>query len=154
MPQPNPQTKSTPVATHEANRAETGAKPTVGGESMRVEWCIAAIPTIAALTTFALLAFPWHIGQVYLGGDLLSFNLPTRKFYADCLAQGDSPLWWPNVFCGYFLHGEGQVGIFHPWHWAIYRGLTLLDAFTLELWINYPVMYVGTIVLLRRIGLN
>ncbi len=108
---------------------------------------------VSAVVLWLVLAEPWSRGAVYLAGDLGGYHLPMRTFYADCLARGDSPRWIPEVFCGYYLHGEGQVGQLHPLHWIAYRLLSLSSAFNLELLINYPLLVLGTYLLLVRRGL-
>lgn len=107
---------------------------------------------MSAVVLWLVLAEPWSRGAVYLLGDLGGYHLPMRSFYADCLARGDSPRWIPEVFCGYYLHGEGQVGQLHPLHWLAYRLLSLSSAFNLELLINYPLLIAGTYLLLVRRG--
>lgn len=108
---------------------------------------------MSAVVLWLVLAEPWSRGAVYLAGDLGGYHLPMRTFYADCLARGDSPRWIPEIFCGYYLHGEGQVGQLHPLHWLAYRLLSLSSAFNLELLINYPLLIIGTYLLLVRRGL-
>ncbi|MGD9644359.1 MAG: hypothetical protein AB7U73_01520 [Pirellulales bacterium] len=107
----------------------------------------------AAAVVWLALAEPWSRGAVYLVGDLAEYHLPMRQFYADCLAQGHSPHWLPSLFCGYYLHGEGQVGMLHPAHWLAYRLLSLESAFNFELLVNYPLLIAGTYWLLLRRGL-
>src|SRR4051794_14843994 len=68
----------------------------------------------------ALLAGPLIAGRFYLYDDLLTFHLPLRVFYARCLAAGDDFRWFPDYFSGFDLHGEGQIGLFHPAHLALY----------------------------------
>jgi hypothetical protein len=114
------------------------------------QWLGATLIAVVAIVLLAVVAAPWWRGNVYTGGDLQSFNLPIRKFYADCLERGDSPLWWPYIYCGFYLHGDGQTGIYHPWHRLLYGSLRLLDAYSLELWINYPLLFVGTYLFCRR----
>lgn len=87
---------------------------------------------------------------MYLGSDLGAYHLPVRAFYSRCLNEGWSFLWWPDAFCGYFIHGEGQAGMFHPFHWIIYRFLPLDRAFNIEFVSGYAIAYGGMIALLRR----
>ncbi|MBX9791897.1 MAG: YfhO family protein [Pirellulales bacterium] len=111
----------------------------------------AGLATAAAV--WLALAEPWSRGASYLMGDLYHFHLPLRAFYADCLQRGESARWIPEVFCGYYLHGEGQVGQLHPFHQLAYRLLSLVNAFNLELLVNYPLLIAGTYLLLVRRGL-
>src|SRR5262249_20943548 len=64
--------------------------------------------------------------------------------------RGESFDWNPDLFCGFYLTGEGQVGSYHPLHWLLYRTLPLALAFDLECWLSYPLMLFGTYLFLRR----
>ncbi|HEV3167283.1 MAG TPA: hypothetical protein VGZ22_24960, partial [Isosphaeraceae bacterium] len=108
---------------------------------------------LASAVIFAAMARPMAQGKVYITDDLGNFHLPLRAFYASCLAAGDRFNWCPSLFCGLDLHGEGQCGLFHPWHLLIYRLLPLDLAFNFELLASYPMLFGGTYLLLRRWGL-
>ena len=60
-------------------------------------------------------------------------------------------LWTPSIFAGLYLHGEGQVGLFHPFHQLLYRVFPLGTAFNLELVANYPAAFAGMFWFLRRL---
>jgi hypothetical protein len=96
-----------------------------------------------------LLARPLRHGSVYTVGDMGDFHLPLRQFYADCLAQGDNFHWIPWLFCGYYAHGEGQVGMYHPLHLLLYGLLPLNWAFNLEYILNFFFLPCGTYFWLR-----
>jgi hypothetical protein len=110
------------------------------------------LTALAVLLPLALLARPLLARQVYTYDDLGAFHLPVRAFYAECLAQGDDFLWCPRLFGGFYLHGEGQAGMYHPLHLLLYSVLPLDVAFNLELLLHYPVLLLGTFFLLRRCG--
>ena len=93
----------------------------------------------AAAVVLALLGYPIVTGEVYTANDLAAFHLPTRVFYARCLAEGHSFLWFPHEYTGVYLHGEGQAGLYHPLNWLLYRLLPLSTAFTLELLRSYAI---------------
>ena len=80
---------------------------------------------VAAAVILALLGHPIVTGEVYTANDLAAFHLPTRVFYARCLAEGHSFLWFPYEYTGVYLHGEGQAGLYHPLNWLLYRLLPL-----------------------------
>ena len=103
---------------------------------------------------FLYLARPLLMGGFYAEDDLGAFHIPLRYFYAQALAEGHSFLWMPHIFNGFYLLSEGQIGLLHPWHWLLYRFIPLSTAFTLELWISYPLMAWGWYVFLRRQGLD
>ncbi len=101
------------------------------------------------LIILVVMAWPALSGYVYVSDDLGWFHLPLRMFFAKCLDLGDDPSWCPNLFCGFYLHGEGQVGLSHPTHFFLYRFFSISTAFNLELLLCYPVTLIGTYFLLR-----
>ena len=110
--------------------------------------------TATAAVLLGLLVWPALHDEVFLGGDLLTYNVPVRKFFADCLAAGDSPLWFPLIYCGFNLHAEGQAGLFHPWHQLLYRFAELPTALNLEIVLCFPITLVGSYLWLARRGLS
>lgn len=104
----------------------------------------------AGLLLFLVMVGPSLAGYVYTRDDLGAFHLPIRAFYARCLAAGEPFDWMPDLFCGFYLSGEGQAGMYHPWHWLIYRFLPLAVAFDVELLASFPAMFAGTFFFLRR----
>lgn len=105
---------------------------------------------LAALCALVILARPLFEGSVYVFDDLLGLMLPVRQFYSQALKSGDNVLWAPQIFCGYYLHGDGQTGMCHPLHWLLYRTLPLDTAFNLEFLSSYLMLFPGMYVLLRR----
>jgi hypothetical protein len=107
-----------------------------------------------SLVTGALLVWvmlsPVLVGRIYTFDDLGDFHLPLRVFYSEQLAQGESFLWTPQLFCGYYVAGEGQAGMFHPWHLLLYSVLPVSLAFAFEVVGSYPFMFAGTFFFLRR----
>jgi hypothetical protein len=77
-----------------------------------------------------------------------------RAFYTDCLARGEPFDWSPQMYCGFYLTGEGQIGGYHPLHLLLYRLLPLPVAFDLECLLSYPFMLAGMYLLLRRWGIR
>src|SRR5438874_13175512 len=103
-----------------------------------------------AAVMVALLAGPLVAGRFYLYDDLVTFHLPLRVFYARCLAAGDDFRWFPDYFCGFDLHGEGQIGLLHPAHLALYGLLPVTVALPVEFLMNYLLIFGGTFLFLRR----
>ena len=101
-----------------------------------------------------LIAAPLAQGRVYVRDDLASHYLPWRAVYAQSLARGESFLWSPYVFDGFYAHGEGQVGMLHPLHLLLYRLLPLVVAFNLEITLSYVAALAGTYLLLRRLRIQ
>lgn len=112
----------------------------------------------AALAASVALMVPllWPIvsGVAPSGDDLGRFHAPIRAFYSRCLAAGDSPLWHPGLYCGFYVHGEGQAGMDHPLHRLLYSRLPWTRAFAVEVVIGYPLLFLGMVAWLRRVGLR
>lgn len=89
-------------------------------------------------------------GQIPVTGDLLHWNYPIRDFYAGAIGKRQRPFWMPSIFSGFDIAGEGQLGVFHPLHWLLYRFLPLDRAFAIELVVPYLFLFGGTWLLLRR----
>ncbi len=111
---------------------------------------LAAAIQLAAIGVFALLAAPFLLGRVYVADDLGEFHLPLRNFYAQQLAAGEPFDWMSELFGGFDVGAEGQLGAYHPWHLALYRWLPLGAAFDVELLASYPFAFVGMFLFLRR----
>ena len=79
---------------------------------LRREWMVCGGIVLVLAALFA----PALRGEVYLFDDLVTFHLPVRAFYADCLKRGESPAWHPGLFNGFDLQAEGQAGMSHPAH--------------------------------------
>ncbi|MFH1269174.1 MAG: hypothetical protein ABIK89_25885, partial [Planctomycetota bacterium] len=105
----------------------------------------------AALVLLAVLAAPCLTGYVYTYDDLGAFHLPLRAFYARQLALGEPFDWMPQLFSGFYLTGEGQLGAYHPLHLTLYRFLPLKTAWACELLASYPFMLAGAFLFLRRL---
>jgi hypothetical protein len=105
---------------------------------------------LLSIALLIAMAAPMLAGHVYTADDLGAFHLPMRSFYAHCLAGGNAFDWSPQMFCGFYLTGEGQLGGYHPLHLLLYRFLPLGVAFDLECLIGYPLILLGTYWFLRR----
>ncbi len=44
-----------------------------------------------------------------------------RDFWARCLDAGLKFIWQPHQLTGFYLHGEGQAGLFPPAKYLLYR---------------------------------
>ncbi len=112
------------------------------------------VAALIAACTAALLApllVPLVTGRVFAYNDLTWFHLPMRHLYQQALRAGDTVLWTPSIFAGFYLHGEGQIGLFHPFHQLLYRVLPLGTAFNLELVASYVAAFGGTYWFMRRL---
>lgn len=104
----------------------------------------------AVALALLVLALPAFGRAIYLHTDLANYFLPIRAFHAACLASGDSCLWFPHFYNGFYLHGDGGAGLFHPLNDWIYRFLPFDVAFNVEFLRPYPVMLAGMYCFLRR----
>jgi hypothetical protein len=114
--------------------------------SRAIKWC--------ALGLFLPLLLPLFTGQMFVRGDLGNFHIPIRYLYHEALRTGDSFWWTPALYSGFFLFGEGQAGMAHPFHWLIYRALPLSVALNLEIVSGYLITLTGMRLCLRRFGLS
>ncbi len=114
---------------------------------------LSALAWVAIGATLCAVFWPLAAGRLFLYGDLGNFVLPIRLFYADQLALGESPLWMPHLFCGFHLHGEGQLGIYHPFRRLAYSLLPVDAAFAHECVLPLPLALLGFTLFLRRLGL-
>ncbi len=123
------------------------------GESTPSISCRALVLAVSAGIGVCLvpLLVPLLTGRVFVRGDLSGTHLPMRYLFSEALKAGDSPLWTPAMFGGFYVHGEGQVGMFHPLHWLLYRYLGLQAAFNLEIVATYVFGLTGAVRLLRRV---
>ena len=96
--------------------------------------------TIAACSVALLapLLAPLLTGRVFVYNDLSWFHLPMRLSLPAGAAGGRHRAVDAVDLRGLYLHGEGQVGLFHPFHQLLYRFFPLGTAFNLELIANYP----------------
>jgi hypothetical protein len=102
---------------------------------------------------FVPLTIPLLMRRVFALDDLSAMHLPLRHLYQQALRSGHFPLWTPALGGGTYLLGEGQAGIAHPFHLALYGLLPLDVAFNLELIASYVLAFAGMWLLLRRLGL-
>ena len=107
-----------------------------------------------AIIMLGVLCYPLVTGEVFIEDDLSAQNLPHRFFYSKCLAEGDSFLWMPHLFRGFYVHGEGQTGMCHPVHYLWHLWFPLDVAFNLEILLIYPLTFLGVYLLARRWGVE
>jgi hypothetical protein len=107
-----------------------------------------------AAALFVPLLIPLATGRVFTLDDLGAYHIPMRHLYSEALRHGDSILWTPAVYRGFYLFGESQLGMAHPWHLLLYRFFPLTVAFNLEMISSYVAMFAGMVALLRRAGLS
>ncbi|MEN6451987.1 MAG: hypothetical protein ABFC96_15975 [Thermoguttaceae bacterium] len=122
--------------------------PADGASRGLIRWTL-----VAGALLLAVLAWPLLAGRVYVADDLGAFHLPLRAYYAEQLAKGQPYDWMPGLYSGFFLTGEGQAGLYHPLHQALYRFLPFRTALGCEYLLSYPIMMLGVwLWLWRRLG--
>lgn len=121
--------------------------------AQRVERMAAGVACAGAAALFVALALPVLHGQIYLDSDLGDFYVPVRAFYQQALQQGTEYLWYPYEFSGFYLHGEGQAGLYHPLNQLAYRWLPYTLAFGVEILRSYAFALLGAHLFFRRHGL-
>lgn len=119
-------------------------------EDAEVDRRLAGWTWLAIVLLLAAIAAPGWAGRLYVFDDLGAFHLPLRVFYAVCLQRGEPFDWMPQMYCGWYATGEGQLGGYHPVHYALYRGLSWPTAFQIELLAGYAFLTVGSYVMFRR----
>jgi hypothetical protein len=97
-----------------------------------------------------LLFSPALFNKFYIADDLGSFTIPLRHLYAEGLHAGRVDLWCQALFGGFYMHGEGQMGMFHPLHLFLYRFMPFVQAFNLEQLAIYLALFVGSYVLFYK----
>lgn len=122
----------------------------LSNSAVRPSW-LAGLVLACSAVLLAPLVDPLLTNRVFVYNDLSWFHLPVRLLYQEALLAGDTVLWTPSLFSGFYLHGEGQGGFFHPLHQLLYRALSLRVAFNLELVASYPLAFGGMYWLLRRL---
>lgn len=114
---------------------------------------LAVVLALCALTMMGVMSYPFLQGKLYVEDDISSVFVPFRYFYWEALHESESFLWTPDVYNGFYLHGESQNAMVHPLHYLLYKFLPFVPAFDLEILLNYPLMFAGSIFFLRRFGL-
>jgi hypothetical protein len=103
----------------------------------------AALVTVGIALTMLFFPVLW-LGGGLIGGDLYTYFLPQKQFYADMLAQGEVPWWNPLVGHGYPVIAESQTGVFYPFHLVAYWLLDVQTAWNVVHLLHYVLAFVAT----------
>ncbi|HID22998.1 MAG TPA: hypothetical protein EYP14_11440, partial [Planctomycetaceae bacterium] len=95
---------------------------------------------------------PLWTGGGLVGGDVYSYYLPQKTFYAERLQAGEFPLWNNRTGFGYPLIAESQTGAFYPPTWVLYRLLPVTTAYNVNHLLHYTLAFVFTAFYGRAIG--
>ena len=76
------------------------------------------LPTVIAVLVLPVLGYHYGLllGELPVGGDLLSQFVPWRRFALGELAEGRFPWWNPLVFCGTPFAANIQTSLFYPFN--------------------------------------
>jgi len=113
------------------------------------------ILTVTIILLFPILKEPAiYVAGVVGGSDLTGFNYPVKFAYAEALRSGILPFWNENIFAGFPLFAEGQVGALFPLNVLFFRLLPLLWAFNFSYIFIYLLTGITTYLFLRRLSLS
>jgi hypothetical protein len=92
----------------------------------------------------------------FWGGDLTEFTFPVYSALAHAIRTLDfsSLIWNPNIFNGFPLLAEGQIGAFYPMAWLTLPWLPTLYALNLTIVLSFLIGALATCWFSRLIGLN
>ena len=86
--------------------------------------------------------------------DIWNFNYPLKNLLSESLKQGKFPLWTDMIGNGFPIAAEGQIGAFSPVNWIIFGLFPMPQAFTAALFLTFVIAFVGSYLLMRKIGLS
>jgi len=104
----------------------------------RREWLL-----VAVLAVGLCLLFWWRLctGGGLIGGDIYSYFLPQKQFFAERLRQGEFPLWNNRSGFGYPLIAESQTGAFYPVHLLLFSLLDVNTAYNADQLLHYVLAF-------------
>lgn len=94
------------------------------------------------------------LGGGLIGGDIYTYFMPQKSFYADSLKQGLIPLWNPLVGHGYPVVAESQTGLFYPPNLLLYRLLDVNTAYNVNHLLHYILAFLAMVAVARELGLS
>mgnify|MGYP002638953834 CR=1 FL=1 len=121
------------------------------GKKSLAEWLL--VIGLAFALTYVFFAPLW-IGGGLIGGDLYTYFLPQKQFFAERLADGEFPLWNNRSGYGYPLIAESQTGAFYPPHLALYSTLDVTTAYNLNQLLHYIATFIMVWLYAREVGVR
>lgn len=109
---------------------------------------------VLAVGLTAVFWLPLWRGGGFVGGDVYSYYLPQKVFYAQRLQEGEFPLWNNHAGFGYPLVAESQTGVFYPLHLLFYSLLEVNAAYNVNHLLHYALAFVFAALYARSIGLS
>ena len=113
-----------------------------------------SIITVVSLGLSMLFWWTLWAGGGFVGGDVYSYYLPQKQFYADRLAAGEIPLWNNLTGFGYPLVGESQTGVFYPPNLILYSSFSVNTAYNIGHILHYVLAFVMTWLMARRYAVS
>ncbi len=94
------------------------------------------------------------LGGGLIGGDIYTYFMPQKSFYADSLHTGVIPQWNPLVGHGYPVIAESQTGVFYPPNLLFYWLFDVNTAYNIIHLLHYVLTFVVTVAVARELGLS
>lgn len=123
----------------------------------KIDWIIPI--TILAGLVFIYFYKPALLGEVFITGDmttsdLCNLNFPTRGFLDRCLHQGIWPLWTTDIYCGFPVFAEGEMGGLYPLSLLLFGLFPDWIAYNYLIILNFMLSGIFFFAYARVIGLN
>ena len=128
--------------------------PTKNDESLRPRWTEWLIVLALGFGLTWVFFAPLWTGGGLIGGDLYTYFMPQKQFYAERLADGEFPLWHNRSGYGYPLVAESQTGAFYPPHLLLYSTLDVTTAYNLNQLIHYVLTFLLVWLYAREVGVK
>jgi hypothetical protein len=84
---------------------------------------------VIVVAAVALMIEAFLFGQVQVERDTYLFYYPLYQWFAEQWRAGHLPLWMPQLFSGYPLFADGELGMLYPPHWVFFGLLPTPAAF-------------------------
>jgi len=122
----------------------------------RKEWLYLMLIILILILFFNKILF---FGEIFLPGDYLRSdtlhqNLPFKYTLYQSLKNGQLPLWTDEIFGGYPLLAEGQVGALYPFNFILYLLVPFVAAYNLSLFLNFLCAAIGMFMLTKSFKLE
>lgn len=128
--------------------------PVQNDESPRPRWTEWLLVLVLGFGLTWVFFAPLWTGGGLIGGDLYTYFMPQKQFYAERLADGEFPLWHNRSGYGYPLVAESQTGAFYPPHLLLYSTLDVTTAYNLNQLLHYVLTFHFVWLYAREVGVK
>ena len=128
--------------------------PAKNDESPRPRWTEWLLVLVLGFGLTWVFFAPLWTGGGLIGGDLYTYFMPQKQFYAERLADGEFPLWQNRSGYGYPLVAESQTGAFYPPHLLLYSTLDVTTAYNLNQLLHYVLTFLFVWLYSREVGVK